>query len=1221
MEWTHEQRQVIDARGCNLLVSAAAGSGKTAVLVQRILSMLMDEKHPVDIDRLLIVTFTNAAAGEMRDRIRAAIEREIEQIDPRDDARERMLDRLTRQLALLSNAQITTIHSFCQYVIRNHFHTIDLDPGLRVADEGEQLLLKNEVMERVLEEAYAQGEEAFLHMAQCLSPGRSDEELAGLVLSLYQFSRSFPFPEKWFAKCKEQYALEEGLDRAPWVRELMELSSDVLREVREDVQEAISLAKLPDGPYPYLDALYQDACSLEEMLAADTYSARSAVMSTLSWTRLSARRDARISEELRQRVKELRDSCKKTVDALAEEFFYAPPGELVRQMRACAPVLGALIDLTSRFADAFLQAKQKKNQMDFDDLEHYALQILVEEGEDGVRPTQVAREFADHYEEILIDEYQDSNMVQEMLLTAISRSFRGEHNIFMVGDVKQSIYRFRLARPELFMEKYDSYATGPEGDERRIDLHRNFRSRAEVLFGVNFLFGQIMERRLGNIDYDEAAALYPGAEFAPGNEDTNPMEVLLIDPDAGVEEEAPEETARELEARAAAERIRAIVGREKVWDKERGAYRPAKYGDIVILLRTVQGWADVFARVLTDLEIPAFTGSRTGYFSTVEVQTVLSLLRVIDNPRQDIALAAVLHSPIVGLSGAELAEVKSRHADLPFYEACRCEESLRDFFAMLEEFRRMANYTPIHELLWQVLDKTGYGAYAAAMPGGSQRRANLDMLVEKAIAYETGSYRGLYNFVRYIENLHKYDVDFGEAPVGGQEDAVRILSIHRSKGLEFPIVFVCGMGKQMNQTDARGGMILHADLGIGIDCVDPALRTRSATLLKRFLKRRTVQENLGEELRVLYVAMTRAKEKLILAGTVPKLEEKLQKWSRNCRRAQTVLPFTARASAVSYWDWVVPALMRGRDFAKLAGKYHIPQDVRHPLYAQKTDISIRVLGLKDLTAAEKKRQVRLSMTKEELLALPPEQIFDPQKAKKLEENLNFCYTYGRESSLPAKVSVSELKRMAVYEESEDGELLFEEPAPVPLIPAFLQGERPISGAARGTVYHRVMECLDFAGLAKGGRPDVPALLLELADRGYLHREETELVDPKKIAAFLDAPLARRMMRAAEAGRLFREQQFVLDVAADRIRADWGAGEHVLVQGIIDAYFIEDGRIVLIDYKTDFVKREKASSLYQKYAVQLDYYQTALERLVHLPVSEKMIYSFCLDCAVCKPNEE
>ncbi|MDO5539665.1 MAG: helicase-exonuclease AddAB subunit AddA [Eubacteriales bacterium] len=1220
VNWTKEQLQVIEMRGCNMLVSAAAGSGKTAVLVERILSMIMDQRHPVDIDRLLIVTFTNAAAGEMRDRIREAIEEKIEELEQSEDNPEWLLDHLQRQTALLSNAQITTIHSFCQYVIRNYFHTIDLDPSMRIADEGEQKLLQNDVLKDLLEEKYAEQSEEFLKMTESMAPGRDDGALVDIVLSLYSFSQSFPWPEKWLIQCRQTYDISsaEELNASDWIKSLTEFVRAALQDVKQQIEEAINIAAEEDGPWFYEDALQADMAAIEEILSAATYSEQSGCFSRLpGWTRLSVKKDKTVSEEKKERIKAIREEYKKTVGDLRENFYFAPADSVIRQMKECLPVVEELTRLTDEFSRRYLEEKQKKNLMDFNDMEHFALKILVNNEGEKEKQSQVAQDLAARYEEIMIDEYQDSNFVQELILGSVSGMREGRHNTFMVGDVKQSIYRFRLARPELFMEKYHTYSV-EEGDCRRIDLHRNFRSRHEVLDGVNFIFEQIMEERLGNIQYDEAAALYPGAEFETGDDpDFRDTEVLMLDLSAQEGTESAEESDREAEARMTAGRIREMVGKERIWDKERRKYRTIQYGDIVVLLRTVQGWAEVFSKMMTDLGIPASTGSRTGYFSTAEIQTVLSLLKLIDNPLQDIPMAAVLRSPVVGLSGKEMADIRSRHPDRSFSMACMEEEKLTDFFEMLREFRVMANDVPIHELLMYILERTGYGNYAAAMPGGSQRKANLDMLVEKAIAYEQGSYRGLYNFVRYIENLHKYDVDYGEANVGGQENAVRIMSIHKSKGLEFPVVFVCGMGKMMNQSDARSTVLSHAELGIGCDYVNLELRTKSRTLLKEIMKKETHLESLGEELRVLYVAFTRAKEKLVLTGTISKTEDKIRKWANVCGREEKVLPFIQRTHASTYWDWVIPALMRNKCFTEILDTFEIVQNRNHPLYDREIFVNVRIVWPERLVEQEMARQENYLYTEKQLLEFPVHQVIDEKIAAELEEKLSFGYAYEKDAEIPGKVSVSELKKMSAQEKEEGIFSLYEEAQPVPLIPEFLQEEHTVSGAARGTVYHRWMECVDFTlfGNKSDGSRREQAFALEkerMLQQGYLSKEEISLIDMKKMEAFFSTSLAKRMAEADSKGNLFRERQFVLDVPADNIRKEWNPQQKVLIQGIIDAYFIEDGEIVLLDYKTDYVKMKDASSLYRKYGVQLECYKKALERLTGLPVKEKLIYSFCLD---------
>lgn len=1218
VKWTKEQAEVIELRNCNILVSAAAGSGKTAVLVARILSMLTDVRHPVDIDRLLIVTFTNAAAAEMKDRIRMAIEQKIEELEKDAQVQEKLLVHLQRQTSLLANAQITTIHSFCQHVIRNHFHTIDLDPSMRIADEGEQKLLQNDVLKDLIEERYALNAESFLHMTECLAPGRDDGALTDIILSLYRFSQSFPWPQEWLEKCRDIYSVSTGeeLDRADWTKTIAEFTDRMLSDAAQRIEQALELALCEDGPWYYEEPLRSDLDIIEKLMQKKTWSEKSrAFAQREAWMRLPAKKDESVSENKKEQVKAVREDYKKIVSDLADSFYYTSPEEAAARIGECAPVIRELTDLTEEFARRYQEEKQKKNLCDFNDLEHFALKILIEKDGETQSRTQVAKDLAARFEEVMIDEYQDSNYVQEMILRSVSGMEDGRYNMFMVGDVKQSIYRFRLARPELFMEKYRIYSL-TDGNCRRIDLHKNFRSRSEVLDGINLLFEQIMEHQLGNVEYDEAAALYAGAQFPPGDDaGFRNTEVLMLD--ASSADNGAGESDREMEARMTAGRIREIVGREIVWDKEKGAYRPAGYGDIVILLRTVQGWAEVFHKVLTDMDIPAYTGSRTGYFSTVEIQTVLSLLRLIDNPLQDIPMAAVLRSPIVGLSGEEMADIRSRHPQMPFCRACMEDETLTGFFEMLDGLRKMAEDAPVHELLMYILDCTGYANYAAAMPGGSQRKANLDMLVEKAVVYEKGSYRGLYNFVRYIENLHKYDVDYGEANTGAEENAVRIMSIHKSKGLEFPVVFVCGMGKVLNQSDVRSSVVFHSEFGIGCDAIDPVRRIKRDTLLKNLMKRDILQENMGEEIRVLYVALTRAKEKLILTGSVSGIEQKLARWAGICRRKETALPFSDRLGASTYWDLVIPALMRNRCFEQILDTFELSYDRHHPLYAREAFMEVRITSPEELTGKETQRQAEYLYTKARLLDFPVHQTVDEDAAKRLRTNLSFSYPYAEDAAIPGKVSVSELKKTAYEAQEEDPLMLYEEQTPVPLIPEFMQQEHEVTGAARGTIYHRFMECADFA--LTGKKPledDIKALLEKEKERmvrqGYLTEEEACILDMHKLEAFFTGPLAKRMAEAASQEKLFRERQFVLEVPADSIHSGWNSQQKVLIQGIIDAYFIEEGEIVLLDYKTDYVKLKEASSLWQKYGVQLEYYKKALERLTHLPVKEKLIYSFCLD---------
>jgi len=1266
VSWTEEQRQVIELRNRNILVSAAAGSGKTAVLVERIITMITDRVHPVDIDSLLIVTFTNAAAGEMRERIRTAIETKLEE-EPENV-------HLQRQLTLIHHAQITTIDSFCQHVIRNYFHTIDLDPNFRIGDDGEMKLLRNDTAERLIEELYQkigaeegaeqrpeagsqedtkekQGEEGteqsaeaglqedteekqaaksaeqkteetekrkrYRRFVESFAPGRDDGGLKALILAVYDFSMSYPWPLKWLSDCGRAYAVEnvQELAEASWMEPLLKHVRLLLEECAGDIRKALALCRQPDGPYMYEKALLDDLVQVEELEEAGDYlEYADAFLGMKAFARLSAKKDDAVSAEKKELVKGIREQVKGSLKAIREQYFYQTPEQMVEDLKGSREQAEVLLELAGAFYRRFSEKKREKNLLDFHDLEHMALDILVKEENGHPVPSDAAGQFADRFEEIMIDEYQDSNLVQEYILTSVSRQSRGVNNVFMVGDVKQSIYRFRLARPELFMGKYASYTT-EASPEQKIELHKNFRSRSQVLSSVNFIFRHIMTEDLGNICYDDAAALYPGASYpeAPEPEELD-TEVLLLDLETEAEAvEEAQETAVELEARMIGKRILKLVGKTQVTDKTTGAYRPAQYRDMVILLRTVSGWADTVAAVLGNMGIPAYTGSQSGYFSATEVQTVLALLKVVDNPEQEIPLAAVLRSPIVGLSDGELAKIRSMSREVSFPEACRSyaeagedrvlTEKLKAFYRMLEDFRRRVPYTAMHELLWYILERTGYADYAAAMPGGVQRRANLEMLAEKALAYESTSYRGLFNFNRYMEQLQRYDVDYGEASIlGEEENTVRILSIHKSKGLEFPIVFVSGMNKAFNQQDSRGRLALHPEYGIGCDYIDPVLRIKAPTLLKKVIQRQLAEESLGEELRVLYVALTRAKEKLILTGTA-KLEKQQKKWQQSGGVPEKPLSFKALTGAGSYLDWVMPVLLLHPAGEAVFGNLGICGQ-------EKTEAAfrIRLFTIGDLAVEEAVCQLEARWTKEALLNWE-EKLYSRRMREHLKQVFDVEYAWKDSMDIYGKITVSELKSMSQTLDTEEEYAVFTEPDVVPLLPEFLQEKQKLKGAAKGTVYHRLLEHLDYE--KEASIPAVRAQLEEMCQAGKLTEEEAEVIKASEIVHFLQTGLGQRMKRAALAGRLRREQPFVLGVDAEEIRKSWTGNDLVLVQGIIDAYFYEEDGIVLVDYKTDYVQPGQEYRLLERYGIQLRYYAQALERLTGCRVKESYIYSFCM----------
>lgn len=1187
MGWTTEQEQVIAARNCNLLVSAAAGSGKTAVLVERIITRLTEGEDPLNVDQLLVVTFTEAAAAEMKERIRGAIEKKLEE-EPENI-------HLQRQATLIHHARITTIHSFCLSVVRDYFHTIDLEPGFRTMEEGERKLLMQEVMEELLEEEYRKGEVSFTDFVEMAATGRDDRKVEELILNLYEFSRSNPDPETWLCDSIQSYeeAENQPWDSLPFVKLALEQTWASLEDLEQSLVYAKSVCEDTDGPAAYEAAIVSDIERIRKLHKAESFQKLQEALSGLSFDRLATNRDQSVSEEKIQTVKSLRDQVKKELTSIRDQFFYETVEELRGDLRRAKPFVQELVRLTVAFGQAFEAKKQSQGVIDFGDMEQYALRIL--------RKEEIAEEYRNKYEEIMIDEYQDSNLIQETLLTQISRVNRGKYNVFMVGDVKQSIYRFRLSRPELFMEKYETYGIEADGPKRRIDLHKNFRSRREVLDAVNYLFYQIMTKALGRVEYDEQAALYVGARFEekPGFD----TEVLLI-------EEGDSLESKELEARAVAARIKELKAGMVIFDKESGTCRSVAYRDIVILLRSLKGWTDIFSNVLNEEGIPTFCGTKEGYFQTREISLLLDYLKILDNEKQDLPLTAVLASCFGGLTSEELARIRCAYPQGPFYQAAmdyareRKDPKLCAFFAQVHAFRKQVPYTAIHELLETIVSVTGYRDYVLALPGGVQRRANLDMLIEKAKAYESTSYKGLFHFLRYVEQLRKYQVDYGEANTSDEMgDAVRLMSIHKSKGLEFPVVIVAGMGKRFNTQDIHSQMVIHQDLGIGVDAVYLKERMQAPTFLKKMIQNETRLENLGEELRVLYVALTRAKEKLILTGTLKSVEDKRKQYDRIRSQTGRPLAFGLLQKAASYLDFLVPALMRlEQDHAK--GAY--------------PPIQVEVLTeeeiLMESVIEEERRQIR----REDIEAIDPDNVYDSKVHDHLRESWLFRYPYEEQSHWSRKFSVSELKR-AAYEpqtEEESGTRLYEKPlyekSDEEIVPKFRrsQDETDISGAARGTVYHRILELLDYS--CSYTRETLKAAIQRFVEDAKIDSVSVQSVNPDDLWHFLQSDCASRMQKAALSGKLRKEQPFVLGVEAGRVYPEAdpeGKEELLIVQGMIDLFFEEDGEIVLLDYKTDWVHNEE--ELVKRYQIQLDYYQEALEKSLGKRVKERLIYSFAL----------
>ena len=1167
--WTEDQKKVIDLRNRNILVSAAAGSGKTAVLVERIMEIVCDEEHPVDVDRLLVVTFTKAAAAEMKERVGAAIRKRLEE-QPNNGY-------LQKQETLVSHAQITTIDSFCSYILRNHFGEIDLDPAFRVADEGELKLLKKDILKELLEEEYGKKRLEFLHFVECYASGKNDEVLEELILRLFEFSTSEPFPEEWLE------SLVKNPDVLPKESMFVHVRK-ILESLLEENQQAIALCHSPNGPVFYEDALQNDQLLLKQCLQAKTYEDYSNAVRSRSFMALSRKKmPPETSEEKKEAVKTTRNRMKKALETLEKQFFYMPPEIMVETAKAAEPLKKELVELTLKFSHRFAEKKRRRNIVDFSDMEHLALKILVTRKEGKCVPTDIAKGYAEYFAEIMIDEYQDSNLVQELILNSISRKNLGGNNLFMVGDVKQSIYRFRQARPELFMEKQETY-TLTDSDSQRVNLSKNFRSRKEVLDTVNYLFERMMIKDLGNIAYDENAALYLGASMPePERKEDVQSELLLFDLSKDEGEEKIDKA--EMEASMVACRILEMQKNAKVTDKKTGELRAAALGDMVILLRTMSGWSDTFANVLGAYGIPTVTGSSTGYFSAMEVQTVLNLLKVLDNQKQDIPLSAVLHSPIGNVTSTEMARIRNAYPEESYYEACEkyadggneqklCQK-LKDFWKMIASLRSKAEYLPIHKLLWEIYEETSYEQMVRLMPNGAVRAANLQMLVQKALDFENTSYRGLFNFVRYIENLQKYEVDYGVAESSaGNENAVRIMSIHKSKGLEFPIVFVSGLSKKFNKQDAKERIAMHPELGLGMDAIDPVKRLKLPTLQKKLIQKQIELESLGEELRVLYVALTRAKEKLLMTGALTEARTEVQKLSEErvlCRRGD----YETLCSGGSYLDWILD----------LCAGEQVPFKVSYQTMEDLIEKKLQQVMEKNYDyAAFRGKSAEIS--------------------RELDERFSYEYPYLAQQDIPGKVSVSELKKEAMEESVRE---MFEEPEIVPYVPAFLRETMEAGGAERGTAYHRILECMELSGIYHSDqvRERIENLVLE----GKLTSLAAKTINPYDIYLFCQSSLCRRLIKAQENGCLYKEQPFVIARPARELYTEYDSDQEVLIQGVVDAYFEEEGQWILLDYKTDRVKEE--DELVKRYKKQLEIYAKALEQTTGKSVKERIIYSFCL----------
>ncbi|CAM4309725.1 helicase-exonuclease AddAB subunit AddA [Paenibacillus alkaliterrae] len=1263
--WTDDQWDAIVTSGSNILVAAAAGSGKTAVLVERIIRKI--SAH-ADVDRLLVATFTKAAAAEMKDRIRLALEKELE--------RQPDSEHLRRQLALMNRASITTLHSFCLDVIRRYYPLIGLDPGFRIANETESELMRLDVLDQLFEQKYegAGDEGAFLRLADRYGGERGDEPLYRLVQQLYDFSQSHPWPEHWLRETANAFGIDnvEQLQSSDWVKSLQMDIQLALEGAASLLRQALELTRQPSGPAPYEASFDEDlqlVNGLSEMVHTSPWETWIGPFQSIQFGKLKAMRGDEYDKSLQEQAKELRDSAKKWITTLADELFGRTAEQFLEELQELAPLMKALAELVVEFGQGYEAAKRAKGLLDFGDLEHYCLRILRDPSSTpgGLIPSVAALEFQQQFDEILLDEYQDTNMVQEAIVSLIERP--GAGNRFMVGDVKQSIYRFRLAEPKLFLQKYKSYLSRQDtagqaedifANGLRIDLARNFRSRSEVVDGVNAVFRSIMRENVAEMNYDKRAELVCGAsypipvpaescqvEFAvlnkadadegdeEGSEDadlTEQNEDGQLTENSSAAESAAELKTAQLEARWVAQQLRSLIDRGyQVYDAKRRESRPLQWRDVVILLRATQQWAPIIIEELQSNGIPAYAELSSGYFDAVEVETMLSLLRIIDNPYQDIPLAAALRSPLFALDAEDLARIRILSAKASYYDAVlhaagdlfMAEESrgkLSLFLESLDRWRNEARQGSLANLIWEIYRETGYYDFVGGLPGGTQRQANLRALHDRARQYESTSFRGLFRFLRFIERMRESGGDLGTArALGEQEDVVRIMSIHKSKGLEFPVVFVAGLGKLFNQQDIRSAFLKHKQLGFGPLFVDPSLRISYPTLPYLSIRRAMRMEMLAEEMRILYVALTRPKEKMFLVGTVSDAVKKLKRWLSSID-AHGRLPDFRVASARSFIDWLGPLAAR-----QMAERERLTDVTSNGPQWEAGIVPASLFGIDAAAALEKADQPDSDM-QERLQAVTSLSLLEnTEQDEELRTRLEWQYRYHTAASLAAKTSVTEMKRLHA-EPPEDAIPLEElrgqkepglyktgqtEPSPCGYTfrlrrPAFME-EVSLTPAEKGSVNHLLMQHVSLAEA-----PDEEKLkqtIDRMIERRILTVKQSQVIDLGAVAAFFRSELGQRMLSA---DWVRREVPFSCMFPANRVYPQSDvtlAAEPILIQGVIDCLFEDKKGIVLLDYKTDRIMMNQWEAAAERHRFQLELYAEAVESVLKRKIDESHVFFF------------
>lgn len=1208
VKWTNEQLQAIQEKNSNILVAAAAGSGKTAVLVERIIHKIIDEQ--MDIDKILVVTFTNAAASEMRERILEAIYKKLEE-NPENV-------HLQRQIILLNKASICTIHSFCLDVIHNHFYEIDLPSNFKIADTAEIDLLKQEVLDDLFEQKYTENDKNFIELLENYTNYRGDEALQELVLKIYKFIQSSPFPIKWLQEKLELLKIEDkDISQTIW-------GKLIIQTVDDDIQESImqlEVTKSKMALYPEMTKFYQtiseDIINLQDLQKYNSWDELYIKLLNFNFSKWPV--DKKVINDLKEDSKEIRDKVKKHIKEKTAKLLSCSQEQAVKDLKIITPILEKLSNLVTEFTKNFAEKKKEKNCIDFNDIEHFALKILLDENNN---PTEVAKKYKEKFEEIAIDEYQDSNLVQEAILTSISKG----NNIFMVGDVKQSIYKFRQARPELFLQKYDEYKNKEEKaqeDNLKIQLFRNFRSRQNILNITNLVFESIMSKELGDINYNENEYLNYGANYPEPEEIKNyagiaELDIIDLKEDEsitafeGEEDEEEQERVEDdvLEAKFVANKIQELLNSNyMVFDKKQG-YRKIRPKDIVILLRATSNLSPIYEKELSDLELPVFSDTSGTYLDTVEIQTILSVLKIIDNPLQDIPLVVVLRSSICNFTDNDLITIRLTDRNCNFYEALIktrliCDGDLKNkiesFLEKLEKWKSISQYMPLDEFIWQIYLDTGYYQYVGLLPNGAMRQANLKTLFEKAKQYEKASFKGLFNFIQFIDKLKKQNGDLASAKlIGENEDVIRIMSIHKSKGLEFPVVFLCNSHKKFNMQDLNDNILLHQDIGFGPTIMDTTRKIKYSSIAKDAIKLKMKQETLSEEQRILYVALTRAKEKLYITGRSKDFTKYVQDKNKVLEMYESEnikLDAKLMKKANSYLDWIMYVYLfnQGRTIT-LKGESYKLSDI----------ITLNVSNKKDLLKALAKEEVVEQIDLKEKIEQILKNKSDEENKKSeqaLKELLEWKYDYIVDTTLPTKSSVTKIKQEKIkLEEMLKGIESEEVEYKKSYTPKFMQEDKKISSAEKGTLVHLCIQRLDERKDYE--LKDIQNMILNLVEKEIITQNEADAIDVDLIYQYTKSQLFEELRQAKE---VHKEQPFYINIPAKEvIREAENSNKNILVQGIIDLYYIDkNDNLILIDFKTDYISNEPNAKekILDKYKVQLEIYKTALEQALNRKTSK------------------